>query len=112
MVTSSSRSRFEGKVVFITGGASGIGEAAAVAFANEGARVVIADLQKDLADHVAAKIPGATAIALDVADPGAVDKAFDDVLASHGAVHVVFNNAGINDKRQLLHETDLDNWRR
>jgi len=109
---SSSRSRFDGKVVFITGGASGIGEATAIAFADEGAKVVIADIQGDLAIALSKKLPDSMPIKLDVTDSDAVDKAFDNALAAYGAVNVVFNNAGINDKRQPLHETDLDNWRR
>lgn len=104
--------RFKGRVVFVTGGASGIGAAISAAFAEEGARVLIADIQEAAAVKLAASLPGATAIALDVADPDAVGRAFEGALASHGAVHVVVNNAGVNDKRQRLHETDLANWRR
>jgi len=96
----------------VTGGASGIGEAISTAFADEGARVVIADIQDELAQALAEKLPGATPLHLDVSDPDAVDQAFEAVLASHGAVNVVANNAGINDKRAPLHETDNANWRR
>jgi len=87
--------RFQGKVVLVTGGASGIGLATARAFAREGAGVVIADRDGEAAGRAAASIPGSTSIAADVGDFAACEAMVAHALASFGALHVAFNNAGM-----------------
>src|SRR5262245_26955618 len=107
-----SRLRFENKVAFISGGASGIGAAAARKFTDEGARVAIADVNAPAAQKLAAELPGAIALAVDVTDAEAVEAAFASTLSQFEGLDIVFNNAGLNELHQEVHETGLDNWDR
>ena len=67
--------RFPGKVAFVTGGASGLGSAAAERFASEGARVVVADIDSGGARRVARRLPDGFAGAIDTADAASVQAA-------------------------------------
>jgi NAD(P)-dependent dehydrogenase (short-subunit alcohol dehydrogenase family) len=91
--------RFQGKTVIITGGASGIGAALARRLASEGARLVLADRQADLADRVAGEIGKTGAevrgAELDVRDPDAVEALVKATVARENKVDLFFNNAGI-----------------
>src|SRR5690348_8136551 len=78
--TSAIGRRFEGKVAFVTGGASGLGRAAAERFAREGARVIVAHLDRIGAEAVAASLPDALALQVDTADGAAVDRSFEVAL--------------------------------
>ena len=85
----------DGRVVFITGAASGIGAAMARAFAAAGAaKVVVADVDARGAEAVAASIDGMP-IALDVTDEQATIDAVASVTASHGGIDILCLNAGI-----------------
>ncbi len=97
--------RLEGKVCVVTGASGGIGAATVAAFQREGAQVVGADLQEGA--------PGDLAIAVDVTDESAVRSMYDRVRERFGAIHVLFNNAGIspNDDDSIL-KTGLDAWQR
>lgn len=105
----------DGRVVVITGGASGIGRALAQSFSARGAIVVVAD--RDLAgaaavaDAITAQSGRAFAREVDVADASSVERLRDDVLETVGAVHVVCNNAGIAHASSILASTAAD-WRR
>ena len=92
--------RFEGKVVIVTGGAVGIGNGAAEAFAREGASVVIADINDEAARLAASAINdaggAAIAVATDVRSSAAVEQMVRAVVNSFGGVDVLFNCAGIN----------------
>ena len=94
-------SKFENKVAFVTGGASGIGLAIAQAAAKQGARLAIADVQSEPLASAVRGIEGSGAeaigIELDVRDRAAVYRAADQVEARFGRVDLVFNNAGIGD---------------
>jgi len=106
------RERFVNSVIFVTGGGSGIGEAAARMFAAEGAAVAIADINAGAAIDVAASLPRAIGIPLDIADRAAVESGMARAARELGGMDVIFNNAGIDDKQQPLHETDDTNWQR
>lgn len=104
--------RFEGKVAFVTGGASGLGAATAARLANEGARVAIADIDPAGAEELAAVLEGALALHVDTADAGSVDRAIDTTIKAFGRLDIVFNNAGIDGVQQPIHEMSLENWQR
>ena len=91
--------RLDGEVAVVTGGASGLGSVVADAFAAVGARVANFDL--------AAK--GDDGYAIDVTDEAQVKLAFEQVVARHGRLDVLFNNAGIA-IRQPTTELTLENW--
>lgn len=92
--------RFVGKVVLVSGGASGIGLAAAKAFAREGARVVVADLNAAGAAETAAEIGRsggtATSVGVDVTDYAACVAMVDLAVKQYGGLHIAVNNAGVN----------------
>nr|CAB3497581.1 unnamed protein product [Digitaria exilis] len=90
-----SKPRLDGKVAIVTGGASGIGEAAARLFASSGATVVIADIQDALGEAVAASAPGCTYMRCDVTDESQVEATVAAVVAAHGRLDVMLSNAGV-----------------
>ena len=102
--------RLKDKVALITGGASGIGAAAARLFAAEGARVIVADVQADLGRQVAADIDGLY-VQLDVAHEPDWARAATLVKERHGRLDVVFNNAGVVCGRSI-EDMDLATWNR
>lgn len=88
----------EDKTAFVTGGASGIGAATALAFARHGARVLVTDIADPAAtlDAIAALGGDAYGERLDVTDQAAVDAALDGMVARWGRIDIGFNNAGIS----------------
>jgi NAD(P)-dependent dehydrogenase (short-subunit alcohol dehydrogenase family) len=99
-----------GKVAIVTGGASGIGRAVVRRFAEEGARVVIFDVNADAAAAAASGVSGKAYI-VDVADSTAVENGVEEVVQAFGAVHVLVNNAGASHVRPLHATKDAD-WER
>ena len=91
--------KLDGKVAVVTGAASGIGKAIAIAFAEAGAAVAIADLNQAGADAVAEEIRGkggkAIGVAMDVTSEQAVNEGIDRVAAELGSVDILVSNAGI-----------------
>jgi NAD(P)-dependent dehydrogenase (short-subunit alcohol dehydrogenase family) len=94
--------RLEGKVCFVTGGASGMGRLAAAMFCAEGARVAVADVNADACEQAAAEARGrkagsgdAFAVPCDVTRDAAVREAIAATVKRCGALHVLYNNAGI-----------------
>jgi 3-hydroxybutyrate dehydrogenase len=85
----------DGRVALITGAGGFIGSAIATALAADGARTVIADLHRSAAERVAAELPGARAIQLDVTDREACRQAIADVAANDGRIDILVNNAGL-----------------
>jgi len=112
-VTSNNTAALQGKVAFVTGGASGIGAALAEALSASGAQVWIADRQFDAAEQVARRLRGggaiAHAVALDVRDPEAFATAVDDTVRTSGRLDYLFNNAGIGIGGEVDALT-LDDW--
>lgn len=102
--------RFRDKVVLVTGGASGLGEATARRFAAEGGKLVIADINTEGAERVAASLPDALAVTVDTGDAASVERGIAEAVGRYGRLDVVFNNAGIDGQQQALHEMDLANW--
>jgi NAD(P)-dependent dehydrogenase (short-subunit alcohol dehydrogenase family) len=90
--------RLDGKVALITGAAGGLGRVAAELFAREGARVAIADLRDgdEVVESIAAAGGEATFVSTDVTDDASVHAAVEHTTATFGALHVLYNNAGIS----------------
>lgn len=91
--------RFTGKIVLITGGGSGIGRAAALAFASEGATVAVAGRRHEPLDQTVQLIKDkggcASAVAADIASPADAGRLVAATVDRHGGLHIAFNNAGI-----------------
>lgn len=92
-----------GKTALITGGASGIGKALAEALAARGAHVIIADVQADAAETVAASLNG-LAIACDLSDPAAPAALLDRALAWRGRLDLICANAGYGRNKRIIKE--------
>ena len=88
-------SRLEGRRTVITGAASGIGAATARLFVAEGASVVLADLEVERGEKLAAELGDrARFVAVDVSEEGAIERAIDESIATFGGLDAIFNNAG------------------
>ncbi|MEV7427126.1 MULTISPECIES: SDR family oxidoreductase [unclassified Streptomyces] len=108
--------RFGGRLVLVTGAASGIGRATALAFAEAGARVVVVDLDEEGARETAelARRTGAAdawAEQVDVGDRDAMEKLAEKVTAEYGVVDVLVNNAGIGLFGPFL-DTSAEDWKK
>lgn len=105
---------FVGKVAVVTGAASGIGRAMAAAFAGEGMRLVLADVESEPLEATAEELRSGGAevatILADVARPEEVDRIGSTAMAEFGALHVACNNAGVSGGG-LSWEIDLETWR-
>lgn len=108
------RSRFEGKVVWITGASSGIGEALALQLAREGARLVVSARRRELLDALRGRCPRpeeVVVLPLDVADTERAAENVRAAIAAFGKVDVMVHNAGVG-QRALIAETPLAEDRR
>ncbi|AHE53288.1 SDR family NAD(P)-dependent oxidoreductase [Sphingomonas sanxanigenens] len=104
---------FAGRVAVVTGGASGVGRALAEQLAAAGARVVVADIDAAKLDTVAAELPGAvTGIAVDVTKEASVEALADQVFDRFGAVHLLFNNAGVGlgEAKKTIWSLPANDW--
>jgi acetoin reductase-like protein len=98
--------KLEGKVAIVTGGARGIGAAICRRYADEGARVAVADLLEEEADALAREIGrGAFGVRLDVARRDSIDAAMAKVVDQAGGIDVLVNNAGIFEMAPILEIT-------
>jgi NAD(P)-dependent dehydrogenase (short-subunit alcohol dehydrogenase family) len=106
-------SRFEGKVAVVTGAAQGIGEAYARALATEGASVVVADLNVEAGEKVAADI-GGLFVRTDVSSAESAAEMVEAAVAAYGGIDLLVNNAAIYGDMQfdLLISVDWDYYRR
>ena len=105
---------FENKVALVTGGSYGIGRATAVAFAERGARVVIADWIEDPEQETLRLIKGAGTeclfVSCDVSRPEAVQALVKKTVDTFGSIDYAFNNAGIEGMMAPTHECTEANW--
>ena len=105
--------RLDGKVVVITGAASGIGREAALLFSAEGARVCVADMSAEQGEQTARECGDAFFQRVDVADSGSVAEMYRATAERYGGIDVLYNNAGISpgDDGSIL-DTDEEAWQR
>ncbi|MGD9529555.1 SDR family NAD(P)-dependent oxidoreductase [Pseudonocardia sp.] len=107
--------RLQDKVAIVTGAGSGIGQAAALRFAEEGAAVAVLDLSPEAAATTAMLIDKedgqALALAADVRKADELDEAIDAAVAEFGGLHVLYNNAGV-DSRGSVADTSEEDWER
>jgi 3-oxoacyl-[acyl-carrier protein] reductase len=107
--------RLKDKVALITGGARGIGLATANAFLKAGAKVVIADINREGAEEAAHRLDPTKghvkALAVNVADPISVNAMIDTVVRHYGRLDLLLNNAGVGGNIPFL-ETNLEDWNR
>jgi NAD(P)-dependent dehydrogenase (short-subunit alcohol dehydrogenase family) len=100
-----------GKVAIVTGGASGIGAATARLFVDEGAKVVIADIDDEGGTQLAAELGEAGSFKrTDVSDPDAIQDLVDFAVARYGGLDVMFNNAGISSSISRFLKDDLSDF--
>lgn len=104
--------RLAGKTAVITGGAAGMGRATSLLFAQEGAKVVILDIQKDAGEETVGMIRDAGGEAVfiqaDVSKAAEVDRAFDEIAEKVGPYNVLFNHAGTIIVKPLHESTEAD----
>jgi NAD(P)-dependent dehydrogenase (short-subunit alcohol dehydrogenase family) len=106
--------RLDGKVAVITGAGGGMGREAAILFTEEGARVCVADVNRQAAEETVSLCPGeAFSVEVDVADEEGVAALYAQTSERFGGVDVLYNNAGISpgDDASVL-ETSVEAWQR
>ena len=106
--------RLDGKVAVITGAGGGMGREAAILFTEEGARVCVADVDRQAAEETVSLCPGeAFSVEVDVADEEGVAALYAETSERFGGVDVLYNNAGISpgDDASVL-ETSVEAWQR
>ena len=105
---------FKGRVAVVTGGASGIGRALAGAFAGEGMKLVLADVEARALEQTAAELRARGAevsgVVTDVSNRESVRALADGVFATHGACHILCNNAGVGAPSAPVWETTPNDW--
>ena len=104
---------FDGKVVLITGAAAGIGRAAAIGFAQAGAKVVVADIDVAGMNETVASIgDAAIGVAVNVGDEVSCQAMVDATVATFGRLDVLFSNAGISGNRARTADVSTQDWHR
>ena len=112
----SEQKTLEGQIAVVTGGSRGIGKSISLALADSGAHVVVnyargADAANEVVKEIAAKGGTAEAAGFDVGNAESVDAAIKKVLADHGKIDIVVNNAGITSD-SLLVRSKVEDWQR
>ncbi|HEY2257565.1 MAG TPA: glucose 1-dehydrogenase [Variovorax sp.] len=106
----SAQQLLQDKVAVITGAGRGLGEAVARAFAAEGAKVIVSDIDAAAAERVAATLPGASAFSCDVRVPAQVEALVNEATKRHGKLDIMVPNAGIAHVAPLA-ATSYEQWR-
>ncbi|HZO06456.1 MAG TPA: glucose 1-dehydrogenase [Solirubrobacterales bacterium] len=103
----------DGRVAVVTGGAKGIGLGICECLSEQGATVVVADIDGAAAEQSAASLPGASlAVATDVSDSGSVAALADKVKEEYGRLDILVNNAGVGPKPTPIVELSEEEWDR
>ena len=109
-----STTKFNGKVALVTGGGRGIGKACAMSFAQQGARVVVADIDEENGRSVVEQIKKAGGdtifLTVDVSDPETVEKMVRDSVEAFGQLDIAINNAGISGAQSETGEYKIEDW--
>jgi NAD(P)-dependent dehydrogenase (short-subunit alcohol dehydrogenase family) len=115
MSTTMSANRFANKVAFVTGAGKGIGRATAIAFAQEGARLALADFDAEANSQTAKLIRNeggeAITVHVDVTSENDVRSAIEETMSEFGRLDVAFNNVGRIQKPISITESTVDEWR-
>ena len=98
--------RLKDKVAIITGAAKGIGFATAQRFAQEGAKVIITDINQESVNSAAAQTPNAEGYAMNVTDRASIQSVVDHVMQKHSRIDILINNAGITQDARLIKMTE------
>lgn len=107
---SSSTHRLQGKVAIVTGGAAGFGEAISLRFAEEGAKVIIADIAIEAGEQVASKSANITFQRTDVTKKPDWDALAEVALRKHGRLDILVNNAGATYSNNVRRHQVLGAW--
>jgi NAD(P)-dependent dehydrogenase (short-subunit alcohol dehydrogenase family) len=109
-------SLFDGKVAIVTGGGSGIGQAACHLYAREGAKVVVSDIDEKGGNETCRAIQEmngeAAFIRADVSSPGDCQSLVEETLEKYGRLDIAFNNAGIGGEANLSGEYSIEGWQK
>jgi NAD(P)-dependent dehydrogenase (short-subunit alcohol dehydrogenase family) len=103
--------KLQDKIAIITGAASGLGKGIAELFAQEGATVVVADIQEDAGKQLADEL-GGMFVQVDVTDPASVEAMIQSVVDRYDRIDILVNNAGIDGEQAVTADSSLENWRR
>src|ERR1700726_3890609 len=95
------------KIALVTGAAGAIGSAIATRLSDSGAAVIIADIDMEGAERVAAGLNNAVACAIDIRSAESVDRAIAAIIARYGRLDILVNNAGVN---TLAHRVTIDEF--
>src|SRR5688572_4904826 len=95
----------EGRVALVTGAAGTIGRAIAQRLSDNGARVVVADINREGAEAYAATLPGAMAAVIDISSRQSTEDGAAEVIDRYGRLDILVNNAGVN---SLVHRVNVD----
>ncbi len=100
--------RLEGKHAFVTGAANGLGKAIVERLASEGATITCADLNEEGAQEVAASLPNASAVAIDVGSEESINAALAASIDAYGTPQILVNSAGVGMQKPALETTAED----